>query len=176
MIIDCFIGIDPGISNGGISIWRPNKKLEVIKMPREMMDLLPLFKELKKDCEHPLVFLEKVQTRPDDLQHFGKAINIQKMLASFEKLKTVMEFAEMPFVQVHPISWQSYLKLRKKKEGGKDRKNRYKTIAQELYPEVKATLWNSDSSLLVHFGRKKYLNDQNWIFEALPDKYHNLIS
>ena len=63
--IDCIIGIDPG-KNGGIAVWRPNHKTEVIKMPGDLMELRQWFDYMKSICR-PLVFVEKVQLRPDDV-------------------------------------------------------------------------------------------------------------
>ena len=50
------------------------------------------------------------------------------------------------------------------------RKNRYKKVAQNLYPEVNVTLWNSDAILLMHFGRVVLLNDLKWVKENLNVK------
>lgn len=174
MIIDCFIGIDPGAS-GGIGIYKPNEVYKVLKMPKDVIELRPFLKNIKETSNNALVFIEKVSLRPDDMtENIGKAFRVQKMMSEFQRLKDVMEFEEIPFVQVHPMSWQSYLNLRKKGEDKKIRKNRYKMFAQENYPEVKATLWNSDATCLVHFGRKKYLNDKNWIIQNLPSKQQKL--
>ena len=52
--IDCIIGIDPG-KNGGIAVWRPNHKTEVIKMPGDLMELRQWFDYMKSICR-PLVF------------------------------------------------------------------------------------------------------------------------
>jgi hypothetical protein len=174
--IDCIVAIDPGVS-GGLAIWSPNCKVEVKKMPKDLMDLKEYFEYLKSISESVLVFIEKVQLHHGDMGNDvpGKAFNIQKMLQGFEKLKVIIEVCEIPFLQVHPMSWQSYLKLRKRGEEKQDRKNRYKAVAQNLYPEIKATLWNSDALLIMHFGRKKKMNDASWILENLPSKLHSKI-
>lgn len=173
MRVDCIIGIDTGMA-GGLSIWRPNHPLKANKMPKELMDLKDYFQHIKETCESPIIFLEKVQLRHDDLSG-GKAFNIQKMLKNYERLKTIIEYSGIPFVQVHPMSWQSYLNIRKKGEEKSERKNRYKETAQSWYPEIKATLWNCDATLIVHFGRKKLMNDEGWVYENLPKSMHDLL-
>ena len=46
--IDCIIGIDPG-KTGGIAVWRPNHKTEVIKMPGDLMELRQWFNYMKSE-------------------------------------------------------------------------------------------------------------------------------
>lgn len=181
MKIDCIIGIDPG-AGGGIAVKKNDDPVKVYKMPKDLRDLTTLFQHYKEISEHPIVFIEKVQLRPDDVNsadagaNFGKAIRIQQMMQNFQKLKDLVEFADIPYVQVHPMSWQSFLKLRKKGEERQDRKNRYKRFAQDIFPEVRSTLWNADALLLVQFGRKKKAIDQNWILQNLPKRSHSLFS
>lgn len=177
MKIDCIIGIDPGV-NGGIAIYRPGKITKVIKMPRNLMDLRDWFVYVTSICT-PLVFLEKLSVRPDDVTidkndntraNMGKMYRIQEMMKNFEQLKVIMNFSNIPFVLVSPMKWQSALKLRLKgvKEEKIDRKNRYKKISGELYPSVNVALWNSDALLIMHFGRYVLANEQQWVKDNLP--------
>lgn len=181
MKIDCIIGIDTGAS-GGIAIWRPNHVLKVVKMPKDLKALKEFLEYYKEVCE-PIVFIEKLNVRPDDVSvsggaaNMGKLYRIQKMLQNFEQLKATIEFLEIPFILVNPMKWQSELKLRIKIKGKKEekaeRKNRYKSIAGQLYPDVKPTLWSCDATLIMHFGRYIIQNNQNWVFENLPRQMHN---
>ena len=167
MNFDCIIGIDPG-SNGGLAILRPNQNVQTIRMPKDLKELKGYFDYINSICKRPIIFLEKVQLRHDDVGSPGKAFRIQQLLASFQKLKDIIEFANIPYCLVHPISWQSYLKLVKKNEEKKERKNRYKSAAEYYYPEIKATLWNADAVLIMHFGRLKRQNEPDWISKNLP--------
>lgn len=172
MQIDCVIGIDPGKS-GGIAIWRPNFITEVKKTPDDLIDLIDWFGYMNKIC-HPIVFVEKLQLRMDDIVgNPGKAFRIQRMLADFEKLKTILTVTNTPFVLVNPMKWQSVLKLRVKGEEKAERKHRYQRIAAKLYPEIKTTLWNSDALLILEFGRKMLANDERWILQNLPEKLYD---
>lgn len=174
MQIDCIIGIDPGKS-GGIAIWRPNMNTEVKKMPGDLTDLVDWFGYMLTVCK-PLVFVEKLQMRIDDIvENPGKAFRIQKMLADFEKLKTILTVTNTPFVLVNPMKWQSVLKLRVKFEAKAERKRRYKRIAAQLFPDIKTTMWNCDALLICHFGRKMLIEDNQWIMQNLPEKLHQKI-
>ncbi len=165
--IDCIIGIDPG-KNGGIAVWRHNHKAEAIKMPGDLMELREWFDYMKSICR-PLVFVEKVQLRPDDItDNPGKAFRVQKMLSEFEKLKTIIAMCEVPFVLVHPQKWQNELKLRVKGEEKPERKKRYRKAAGDYYPDIKATLWNADAIMIMHFGRYILQNNLRWVLENLP--------
>ncbi len=177
MKIDCIIGIDPG-SNGGIVVWRPNHNATAIKMPKdlnEIRDFLNYYKEITT----PIIFLEKLSVRPDDVTvgdagaNMGKLYRIQKMLANFEQLKAIITVAEIPFVLIAPISWQQKLRIRIKNEDKKDRKKRYKDIAQSLYPEIKQTMYSCDATLIMHFGRYMLANNMDWIKSNLPNYLHN---
>lgn len=164
---DVVLGIDPG-SNGGISVCYHDGNVKTIKMPKELSDIRQLLSYVKDVSVNPIVFVEKVQLRSDDISdNPGKAFRIQQLLMSFQRLKDYIEIENIPYVQVHPVTWQSYLKLRKKGEEKKDRKDRYKMAAGHYYPTVKPTLWNADAILIMHFGRLKIQNDPNWVFQNM---------
>ena len=169
---DCVIGIDPG-SNGGIAVWKSNDpKIETIKMPENLADLRVYLQHIKSIRKAPIVFIEKVQLRSDDVnQNPGKAFRIQQLLISFQKLKDYIEVERVPFIEVHPITWQKFLKLRKEREEKKDRKNRYKAAAGHYYPTVKPALWNADAILIMHFGRLKLRNEPSWVTENIKTDF-----
>lgn len=112
------MGIDPG-SNGGIVTWRPNQNIKAIQMPKDLTDLRNYLEYLKTICS-PIVFLEKLSVRPDDVTpgadgvNMGKLYRIQKMMANFEQLKAIISVCDIPFVMIHPMKWQNELKLRAK--------------------------------------------------------------
>ena len=180
MKIDCIIGIDPG-SNGGIVVWRPNHNATAIKMPKDINEIRDFLNYYKEICT-PIVFLEKLSVRPDDVTvedagaNMGKLYRIQKMLQNFEQLKAIISVCDIPFVMAHPMKWQNELKLRakisRKKEEKSERKRRYKEIAGNLYPELKPTLWNADATLIMHFGRYILRNNPGWVRQNLPSNMH----
>lgn len=167
--IDCILGIDPGI-NGGIAVYIPGQHAKTVKMPKDMRELRDFFQYYAENYR-PMAFLEKLSVRPDDVKdNPGKIYRIQQMLANFEHLKVLLESAGIPYVLVHPISWQTKLKLRIKgqHEEKAERKRRYKEVAEKNYPEVKVTLWNADALLIMHFGRWAIVNDESWVLANLP--------
>ena len=97
------------------------------------------------------------------------------MMANYEHLKAIIEVAEIPYIMVHPLSWQSKLQLRKRgeREEKMARKRRYREKAAELYPDARVTLWNADALLILHFGRWALLNDLSWVSANLPKRGHD---
>ena len=181
MKIDCIVGIDPG-ANGGIVCWRPNHKTTAVRMPKELNELKEYLEYLKGICS-PLIFLEKLSVRPDDVScgeggvNMGKMYRIQKMIGNYEQLKTTITLCGIPFCMVHPMKWQNELHLRIVRKGfheeKADRKRRFKEAAAKLYPDIKATLWNSDATLIMHFGRYILQNNIGWVRENLPKQMHD---
>lgn len=173
--ISAVIGIDPG-SNGGIAVFIPGYPVKAVKMPKDITELAD-FLSYYKEISNPIIFLEKLSVRPDDVgvgpdgkPNMGKIYRIQKLMANFEHLKALIEVAGVPYVMVHPASWQTKLKLRVRgqQEEKAERKRRYALKASELYPGVKVTLWNADALLIMHFGRWALVNDVNWVRANLP--------
>lgn len=176
--INCVIGIDPG-SNGGIAVYQPGYNVKVYKMPKDIADLRDLLMYYAGIAK-PIVFLEKLSVRPDDIKidsgnraaNMGKLFRIQNMMANFEHLKALIETSGIPYVLVHPLSWQTKLKLRVRgvHEEKADRKRRYKEVAAQYYPGVDVTLWNADALLLMHFGRWALVNEPKWVKANLPER------
>lgn len=172
--INCVIGIDPG-SGGGIAVFIPGQNVKAVKMPKDITDLRD-FLAYYKDNFKPIVFLEKLSVRPDDVKadgdkaNMGKLYRVQKMMANYEHLKALIETAEIPYVMVHPLSWQTKLKLRVRgqHEEKADRKRRYQQVAAQQYPGINVTLWNADALLIMHFGRYVLVNEPKWVKEQLP--------
>lgn len=168
-IADTIVGIDCG-RNGGLAMYRAGY-VKTVKMPKDIADLQPYFQNIKDISINPIIFLEKVQLRADDVKdNPGKAFRIQNMLMDFQRLKDYIEIVGIPYVLWHPASWQATLKLRKQGEEKKDRKNRYKRVAEYYYPNVKATLWNADAILIMHAGRVKLEYDPTWVKQNLPKR------
>lgn len=177
--INCVIGIDPG-ANGGIAVFIPGRNTKALKMPKEITELRDFF-SYYAETFRPIVFLEKLSVRPDDVAvqgdraSMGKLYRIQKLMANFEHLKALIETAGIPYVMVHPMTWQTRLKLRVRGEliEKAERKRQYQEKAASLYPGIKVTLWNADALLLMHFGRWALLNEQKWVKEQLPEREYN---
>lgn len=178
MKISAVIGIDPG-SNGGIAVFIPGLNVKAVKMPKDVTDLRD-FLAYYAETYHPIVFLEKLSVRPDDVMsdgagaNMGKLYRIQKMMANFEHLKAIIETTGIPYVLTHPLTWQTKLKLRVRGEHEEKslRKRRYANHAAKLYPGANVTLWNADALLIMHFGRYALVNEPNWVKANLPEREH----
>lgn len=175
--INCVIGIDPG-ANGGIAVFIPGDHPKVVKMPKDVTELAD-FLQYYAATYKPIVFLEKLSVRPDDVEimpdgkpNMGKMYRIQKLMGNYEHLKAIIETSGIPYVMVHPMRWMNTLKLRVKglKEEKAERKRRYAEKAAQLYPTVKITLWNSDAILIMHFGRYMLANEIKWVMANLPQR------
>ena len=173
------IGVDPG-ANGGIAAWDKDTGLaRVAKMPKDITELQPLLEYYRDNVQgNPIVFLEKLSIRPDDITvqggaaNMGKLYRIQKMIAGYEQLKATIEVMGIPFVMVHPMTWQSKLDIRIKGEEKPIRKKRYAKLAARWYPNIRVTLWNCDALLIMRFGVWAMSNDTNWVKSNLPQKEH----
>jgi hypothetical protein len=157
MTFDKVIGIDAG-AGGGIAVFG-NSGIAVSKMPitkivnkntgkkRSETDIEGLQKLLMQQAENytPIVFLERVQSYASDSDTAGKRFLIQRMLANYEALKTVLKMLRIPFLEVRAIDWQKYLNLHHKGLSKPERKRKYVEAAKQFYPTVKATLWSSDA-------------------------------
>jgi hypothetical protein len=96
-------------------------------------------------------------------------------MANYEHLKALAETSGVPYVMVHPMTWQTALNLRIRgqHEDKADRKRRYQDHAGKLYPGVKVTLWNADALLIMHFGRWALMNRRQWVKEQLPKREYD---
>ena len=176
MKISAVIGVDPG-SNGALCVFIPGQLAKAVKMPKDITELRDFFAYYKENYK-PIVFLEKLSVRPDDVvvkddrAAMGKMYRIQKLMANYEHLKAIIETTGIPYVQVHPLSWQTKLKLRVRgqHEEKAARKRRYAELAGKLYPEVKVTMWNADALLIMHFGRYALVNEPQWVKAQLPER------
>ena len=167
MEYNCIIGIDPG-ANGGIAV-DDGGRVSVCKMPK-VVSKLGDFLRYYKDNYSPVVFIEKLAIRHDDL-HGGKVFRIKSMIANYEQLKAVISLCGIDLCEVHPLTWQSRLGLRKIGEEKQARKRRYKDVASGLYPSVPSTMWNCDALLIMRYG-KTIINstqkkDIKWVRENL---------
>lgn len=169
------IGIDAGV-NGGIAIWDcENEIARVVKMPRDVTDLREML-EHYNGIDKTVVFLEKLSVRPDDTVaeggrvNMGKLFRIQKMISGYEQLKATIGISGVPYVLVHPMTWQSRLGIRIKGEEKKTRKHRYEQLAEQYYGNIKVTLWNCDALLIMRFGVQAMHTDQKWVKANLPER------
>jgi hypothetical protein len=132
-------------------------------------EFLDLFEIHKSD---PIVLFEKYESfREGGDDAPGKKFGINKMLANYTELLTVIKLLSIPFIEVYPISWQSTLGLRMKGEKitKTERKNRYKKFSQDCFPELKVNLVISDALCLIQFAFTKQTMDPRWIKDRIQN-------
>lgn len=153
---DIIIGIDPGAS-GGIA-WNDRSSNIVsytAKIPKTRVELFRCLQSILKNYEDTpiLAVVEMAQRMPTDRKYSVVTYN-----AIHERILTVLEILEINYTQTHPMTWQSKMKLLKrrakgeKKETYQERKKRLKEAAQSMNPRIKVTNYISDALLLHEFG------------------------
>lgn len=174
MKFDRFIGIDPG-KGGAIAHINKDNRADVVSMPGTVEEMEIYFGYLKDISECPIACVEKVNLWRSD-QNEGKLFGIEKLTRNLVEITTALRILRIPFIQVYPIQWQSYLNLRIKTNQDKeklvkdyDKKVFLKGVAQEKYPYIKATLTNCDALLIMHFLGLKAQREPEWILERLPN-------
>lgn len=128
------LGIDSG-KNGGLC-YLNDDEIQIGTMPKTVMELADYMDELLKKGSF-ICFIEKVQGWVGDSeeQNKGKQFRIAKLLAHYEQLITILKLKRIPYIEVHPRTWQNHLRdLGVKKKSFKNPKNAYKAFAIEKYP------------------------------------------
>jgi hypothetical protein len=116
----------------------------------------------------PFAVIEVVQHNNRDFDEPGKFYGMQKLFKHYHLLTEAIKFMQIPYLPVHPITWQRQMNLTKKeKESDKARKNRYKQAAQNVFPKTKVTLWNSDALILALYGVKMMSTYEEWFYKHL---------
>lgn len=166
------IGIDPG-SNGAIYRYHPRDPDEVIRMPRKFEDMVDYFRYQAEICTLPLVLIEAQNLRRGDKD--GKQFGIEKLLRNYTELISALKVSGLPFIRVHPITWQRYLRIYQPGEDRDTRKRRFRDIAPSYNSMIKATLWNCDALLIAYFGKTKVTLDPLWVIQNIEKPKENKI-
>lgn len=151
-----FIGIDPGFS-GGVAILK-NDDIETINMPEEFTDIYEMFLEIKEKYgnDELIAVMENVG--------YGIPGQSSKATASFARHNGHIEMAlyalHIRTVKVTPQKWQKYFSNsigavpgENERKGKKEWKNKLKSLARQMYPDAKATLYTADAILLADYGK-----------------------
>jgi hypothetical protein len=165
------VAIDPGMS-GGIAVFTKGRA-QAVNMPEDVHKMQEYLMHLKNTYENIVVFIEKVQAFVKDDDAPGKKFAINKMLANYEQILTVVKLMDLKYVEVFPNSWQSTLGLRTDKsisETKAQRKARYKIYAQKHFPEVKVNMKTCDALCLIRFALVKIEYDMMWIRDRIQSK------
>ena len=166
-----YIGIDPGVS-GAFAKIRPTGDIEAQKMPDTLGGIWSILTRVGGPYK---ICLEKVHAnvRRDAK---GKAItqgvsSSWKFACNFGQLQMACYAANhmttygCGVTEVAAQTWQKALGLTftKAERAGRDsndiyreKKNRNKAMAAELFPEVKVFHWNADALLIAEYARRTH--------------------
>lgn len=166
MEINILVGIDPGVSAGGIAIYKPGNTLVTVKMPEESLGIYNIFRKIKRSG-NPMIIVERLSLRGEDIG--GKQYRIVTMLENYNNIVCCAEVLKIPVVLVTPMTWQAGLGLRVKgvKEDKSLRKEKYFQFAAHSFPTGNVFKWNSDAVCILRFTQLMIANEPKWIYEHL---------
>jgi hypothetical protein len=150
-----YVGVDPG-AGGGIAILHSQGIVRVEKMPateRDIWDLFVWARVKAGQSQQVKGIIEKVGAMPKQ----GLSSTF-KFGVGYGGLRMALIASLIPFEAVTPIVWQRGLHIlpRKKEESKTKFKNRLKSKAQQLFPELKVTLATADALLIAEYCRRFY--------------------
>jgi hypothetical protein len=137
-------------------------------MPSNVDDMHSYFTYLKDISENPVACVERVSLWKSDAND-GRQFGIEKLTRNLNQITTVLRIVKIPFIQVYPVQWMSYLSIREKGESKEERKRRFKTIAQTRFPNITVSLNTADAILLMQFIAFKCQREPEWILSKLPE-------
>jgi len=138
------IGIDPGISSGGIALIQ-GLHIDAIKMPETPKDIYYYFRTISAYHTNRFAFLEKVGPMPK--QGISSTAKFMKHVGHLEM---ALLACQIPFEQVSPAKWQRNMGCLSKGD-----KNVTKRKAQELFPGLKIIHAIADALLIAEYGRRQ---------------------
>lgn len=147
-----FMGIDPGQSGGIVVIDAQGSIKEVVKMPPTPKDIYDFICKWQQEAHSICACLEDV----------GRGMPGQSSAATAKfarhngHLEMALIASGMRFATVTPNKWEKAYQLGKSKDHTHTEwKNLLKAKAQQLFPNVKVTLWNADALLIAEYLRRK---------------------
>lgn len=149
-----YIGVDPGKS-GGIA-WSHSDAMYAAKMPATEFDIYASINVLKKIEGRRFAVIEKVGGYVAGHPAPGSAMF--NFGHNYGNLRMALLAARIPFEAVQPSVWQRALGISKKKPNESQTvwKNRLKSHAQQLFPDLKITLATCDAILIAEYARRTY--------------------
>ena len=137
------VAIDPGAS-GGLAFISDEHQI-AYKCPKTTREMFSIYNHCMAscyvECSTPTVVIEKVWAFPTDARSnaFNFGVNYGKWLG-------IIASSNVKPILVTPKKWQdAYQPLSKEK---KTRKKELKKIAEEMFPNIRVTLYNCDALLI----------------------------
>jgi len=134
------MAIDPGWGGGIASYNTRDRDVEVHKSPDTIIGIVDLIRTFRPNANivETFAIIEKVHSMPGD-----GVRSVWRFAENTTAWKTALFSAGIPFKEVPPKTWMKQIGGLPKDK--KKRKNQLKLYAQQLYPNIKVTLWNADA-------------------------------
>jgi hypothetical protein len=146
------IAIDPGAS-GGIASRRDGHPAEATPMPQTEGDLVLLLRQLAADPADTIAVVELVGGYVGQAQPASSAFKFGR---NFGFILGVLQTLGIRVELVRPQVWQKSLGLGSARGcvSKTEWKNKLKSLAQRLYPQLKPTLATADALLILEYRLK----------------------
>lgn len=156
-----FIGIDPGVGGGLAVVSRDGKWASAVAMPSTEAEVWKWVSGnyMAFGCIELVGGYVGSYNREDgddgSKSNPGSAMFVFGQ--SYGALRMALVAAEIPFEAVRPQAWQKYLGIERAEEVGVTQwKNRLKSEAQRLFPDVKVIKKTADALLIAEYARRKW--------------------
>jgi crossover junction endodeoxyribonuclease RuvC len=159
-----YIGIDPG-NSGGIAAIDEQGAVKLLKTDLSSVtesDIADFLLEIIGDfhdapdvlCVMEIVGANRSRRKGDVAQGASSMFTFGQ---NYGTLRGMLAAFGVRRHYVRPQKWQPCFSLTgRKDESTTEKKNRHKAKAQELFPDVKVTLWNADALLLATYCRQNH--------------------
>ena len=146
------IGIDPGMKGGLCLIG--DSGISAISMPQTPVDIIDQLKLWHSNGIDGFAIFAYIEDVPKFAGSAVPSSTAAVLHKNFGWCEMALVAAGIPYELVRPQVWQKELGLGNKKEAGSPSKwkNKLKSKAQALYPNVKITLDTCDAVLIAHYG------------------------
>lgn len=139
------IGIDPG-KGGGIAFIK-RSEVTAFKCPDTPYECVKLFKQELKGYVKITAMIERVHSMPLDGVRSAFSFG-----TNYGMWHGILAALGIPFKEVTPHKWQKSFGTMPKEK--KSRKHRLKSLAQQMFPNTKVTLYTSDALLIAQYGKE----------------------
>lgn len=150
------IAIDPGLS-GGVAYKRNLQPAQAVPMPATEGDLVDLLRSLTAHAPESIAYVEEVGGYIGKAQPASSAFKFGR---NFGFILGVLQTLGVRVELVRPQRWQKSLACGSASgcASKTEWKNKLKSAAQRLYPQLKPTLATADALLILDFGLRSKSN------------------
>lgn len=171
MITGTVVAIDPGVS-GGVAWKTPGGLVRASKMPE---DVVSEIKRIHEEHCIDIVAIEKVNmwSSGKEDEDRGRAMQMQKLFNQQARIVGGLKALDIPVVEVAPMTWQSWCKLRIKndKRPKTARKKDYKEFAQRQAPHLKVNLNTADAICILAYVKLRDIAEPEYFNQYIKSNH-----